>query len=174
MNICGGLAGDELMEARGGVEREGTVRYRESRLSAHHNYLLGGLPAPGFVLGDPQNPKTFFFLADVVLPGESTPRISARIFDKTGRLLAELRWNRLEKNPLGCARNSTPGGFQLLGAAREPVLEVETQAFANGYLTRLRGRLFDQAGTLCLETAGESLRVVTGSHAILLEPFAGL
>ncbi len=150
------------------------MRFRESHLSAHHNYLLDAMPAPGFVLGDPHGHKGFFFLADVVLPGESTPRISARIFDNSGRLLAELRWNRLQQNPHGCTRKSTPGGFRLLGPEQEPVLEVETQAFANGYLTRLKGRLFDQTGALRLESAGQSLRVVAGRPEILLEPFAGL
>ncbi len=39
---------------------------------------------------------------DVVLPGESTPRISARLIDEKGDLLLELNLNWIGENPGKC------------------------------------------------------------------------
>jgi len=46
------------------------IRFRESKISAHHNYLVNDMLTPGFVVGDPGSGKGFYFLADFVLPGE--------------------------------------------------------------------------------------------------------
>ena len=90
------------------------MKIRESRLSAHHNYLVNRMLTPGFLVGDPRSEKSFYFLADVVLPGESTPRISCRFMNEQGEMLAEMGWNRIRNNPGSCVFMSTPGGFRIL------------------------------------------------------------
>jgi len=147
------------------------MKYRESRISAHHNYLVNGMPTPGFVLGDPRSEDGFYFLADVVLPGESTPRISCRIVSKSLGLVAEINWNRIRKNPGGCMRQSIPGGFRVLGATGEALLEVLTESFANGFLTRIRADLSDGNGDLRMQPMGDSV-LVHGEAVLALErPF---
>ena len=127
---------------------------------------------PGFVVGDPKSQNGFYFLADLVLPGESTPRISARIMQGQGELLVELAWNRIRKNPGKCIHQPIPGGFQILNSTGEPILAVRTQGFANGYLTRVKAKLLDGAGNIRVEPLGESIRI-RGEAILALEfPFA--
>lgn len=148
------------------------IAYRESKISAHHNYLVNGMLTPGFAVGAPSAGEDFYFLADVVLAGESTSRISARLFDGTGSPLVELRWNRMAVNKGGCRHQSIAGGFRVSFENGELLLEAQTQRFANGYLTRLRGKLYNQDGTLVMETLGDSIRVDEKSGLVLLEePF---
>ena len=122
------------------------IIYRESKISAHHNYLVNNILTPGFVVGDPNADSGFYFLADVVLPGESTPRISSRIFDEKGQLLLELDWNRIRKNPGKFKHQPILGGFQILNNSGAPALIVRTETFPNGYLTYLTARLLDEKG----------------------------
>ena len=96
------------------------MKHLESRISAHHNYLVNNVLTPGFALGHPGKKRDFYFLADVVLPGESTPRISGRLFDAHGDLLLELNWNRIGENPGGCSYRSTPGGFRIRHHRKSP------------------------------------------------------
>ena len=135
------------------------TEYNERPLSAHHNYVINGGLAPGFVVGDPDEAEGFYFLADPVLPGESTSRISARLFDSAGRVLMEIQLNRIRENPGRCRRESGSDGFFLLDQNREVVLEIHTEAFANGYVTRFRGRAFDEKGALRIESKGESIHI---------------
>ena len=136
------------------------IRFRESKISAHHNYLVNDMLTPGFVIGDPGSEKGFYFLADFVLPGESTARISARLLAENGDLLTELKWSRLGKNPSGCLFQSLSSGFKVLApSSGEPILEVRTEQYANGYLTRIRGRFFDENGRLRVEPHGDSIRI---------------
>jgi hypothetical protein len=46
------------------------VKFRESKISAHHNYLVNDLLTPSFVVGDPNSGKAFYFLADLVIEPE--------------------------------------------------------------------------------------------------------
>ena len=78
------------------------INHRESLISAHHNYLVNSMLSPGFILGDPNSQDDFWFLADMVLPGESTPRISGRLYDSQGLFLLELNWNKIGENPGQC------------------------------------------------------------------------
>jgi hypothetical protein len=147
------------------------MNYRESRISAHHNYLVNGMPTPGFVLGDPRSKGGFYFLADVVLPGESTPRISCRMVDASHGPVAEIEWNRIRKNPGACLRQSIPGGFRILGQAGETLLEVRTEPFANGFLTRIRAELRDGKGDLRMQPSGDSVLVHGEADLALERPF---
>jgi hypothetical protein len=150
------------------------MEHRESLISAHHNYLVNRMLSPGFFLGDPRSSEGFFFLADVVLPGESTPRISARLFDGGGRLLVELRWNRIGKNPGGCSYRSTEGGFRLLSDTGETLMEVNTRSFARGYLTRILGRLHDESGIIRIEPDSDGIKVYGEARLALDAPFGSL
>jgi hypothetical protein len=161
---------ENFADLLGGRMNETTLSYLESRISAHHNYLLNGMLTPGFLMGKPDTRKRFYFLADVVLPGESTPRISARLFNEKGELLVELNWNRIRKNPGSCTYRPVPGGFRLLDRSDEAVLEVKTQAFANGYLTRISGRLHDEQGRLRMEPLGDSIKICGEPNALLDTP----
>jgi hypothetical protein len=147
------------------------IKYRESRISAHHNYLVNNMLTPGFVAGDPNSRKDFYFLADLVFSGESTPRISARLLDEKGGSLLELNWNRICVNSGECTHQSIAGGFQILLASGEPLLEVCTQSFAKGYLTRIKARLFDETGNLRMEPMGEGIQVHGEVKLALESPF---
>ena len=147
------------------------IEYRESRISATHNYLANGIMTPGFVLGDPNDPEGFFFLADPVLPGESTPRICSRVFDDGGQMVVEIQWNRIRRNPGNVVQTFIPGGFRVDTPSGDVLLEVWTQHFANGYLTRMKARLFDQEGRLQTEPREEGLRILEEQALFLEAPF---
>ncbi len=147
------------------------MEYEESRISAHHNYLVNRVLTPGFVVGKPNEDKGFFLLADLVLPGESTPRICARLLDAQGVLLLELEWNRIRENPGMCTHRPVPGGFVIVLPSEEALMEVRTESFANGYITRIKARLFDETGQVRSETLGESLQVRGEAKLVLDSPF---
>lgn len=148
------------------------IEYRESKISAHHNYLVNNMLTPGFVVGDRDSQNKFYFLADLVYPGESTPRISARLMDEKGIFLVELNWNRIIENPGRCSYRSIAGGFRIVHPSGETLLEVRTQSFPNGYLTQIIARLFDENGILRIEPMGESIQVHGVSKLVLDEPFS--
>ena len=147
------------------------VKFKESKISAHHNYLVNDLITPGFVVGDPNSGYAFYFLADPVLPGEGTPRLSARIMDEKGELLLELEGNRIVDNPGKCDYHPLQGGFKILRRPNEPLLEVLTQNFPRGHLTRIKARLFDENGDLRVEPLGESIQVHGEANLVLDTPF---
>jgi hypothetical protein len=147
------------------------IKYRESRISAHHNFLVNGMLSPGFSVGDPSSKEGFYFLANPVPPAETTPRISARLMDEQGALLVELNWNSIGENPGGCTYHSIVGGFTLSYSSGKPLLEVVTQNFTNGHLTRIKATLFDERGDLRMETVGESIQVNADTILHLETPF---
>lgn len=147
------------------------IHFQERCISAYHNYLVNGLMTPGFALGNPNAREGFYFLADMVLPGESAPRIGVRLFDEGGRMLAEIRWNRIHENPGGCDRTSMPGGFRVTSAEGDPLLEVRTERFTNGFLTRMTALLHDEKGFVRLAPFGESVRVEGSWEPARTSPF---
>ena len=147
------------------------IDYRESHISAHHNYLVNGMLTPGFVVGDPNAREGFYFLADLVLPGESHHSIHARLCDEKGRLLVEIRWNRLGSNPYGCTYRSVPGGFGILTPEGGTVIEVTTVELTNGYLTTINGTLYDERGEVRMESDGDGITVRGPARPALETPF---
>ena len=135
------------------------ITFRERKISAHHNYLVNNLLTTGFLVGNPDSKDGFYFLADRVLPGQGTALISARLFDEKGSLLVDFTRNQIVDNPSGCALQSIPGGFRMLRSSGDVLLELRTQSFANGYLTRIKTKSFDEKCTLRLEPLGESIEV---------------
>ncbi len=149
------------------------IRYQESTISAYHNYLVNDMLTPGFSVGDPDSQEGFFFLADMVQSGEPAPRISARILDDHGGPLVELSENEIRKNSGGCIRQPPSGGESLiLLFSGAPLLEVNTRSFANGYLTIIKAKLFDENGELRMESQGKSIRVYGNANLTLCTPFA--
>ncbi len=148
------------------------IKFKESKISAHHNYLVNGLLTPGVFVGDPNSQNAFYFLADPVLPGRKTPRISARLMDEKGDLLLELNGNRIGKNPGECTFQTIPGGFRIRLPSNESLLEVFTQNFPRGHLTHIKARLFDENGHLRVEPLGESVQVHGQANLVLDTPFA--
>lgn len=147
------------------------IKYREGRISAHHNFLINGMLSPGFSVGDPNSREGFYFLANPVPPAGTTPRISARLMDEQGAFLLELNRNRIGENPSGCSYHSVVGGFRLSYPSGKSLLEVLTEDFTNGHLTRIKAQLFDEQGDLRIETIGESIQV-NGEAILHLEtPF---
>lgn len=146
------------------------MQFKQSAVSAHHNYLVNDLLTPGFVLGNPEREGGFWFLADVVPPGTSTPRISGRLFDMNGDFLLEFAANEIVLNPGGCNCQAGPSGLRLSYASGEPLLGVHTQVFANGYLTRIQGKLFDETGTLRMEPSYDGVQVYGDARLSLNEP----
>lgn len=147
---------------------------RSGAVSAHHNYLIGGMLRPGFLVGNPDSAKEFYLLADFLLPGENTPRISGRFFDERGDLLLEITWNRLTLNPANCLHRPTPYGFHLGRSSGEIILETTTSRFPNGYITSFGGRLYDEKGVLRLDQQGSSARLVGNDSIMLTAPYQGL
>lgn len=147
------------------------LNHRESFISAHHNYLVNNMLTPGFLLGDPNSQEDFFFLADLVLPGEITPRISARLFDSGGRFLLEMGRNRIVENPGRCTHQSASGGFRILYSSGESLLEVNTQHFTNGYLTRIQGKLYDRDGRIRMEPSFDGVHVFGEAQLTLQAPY---
>ena len=146
---------------------------RSGAVSAHHNYMISGMLRPGFLVGDPGSAKGFYLLADFLLPGENTPRISGRFFDERGDMLLELTWNRLMLNPADCLYRPTPYGFHLSKSSGEIILETTTRRFPNGYITSLSGRLYDEKGVLKLDQEGSSARLVGNDSIMLTAPYQG-
>jgi hypothetical protein len=147
------------------------IKFKESKISAHHNYLVNDLITPGFFVGDPNSRNAFYLLADPVLPGGRTPRISARLMDEKGELILELNGNRIGKNPGECTYRPFQGGFKIRLRSDEPLLEVLTQNFPRGHLTRIKARLFDENGHLRVEPLGESIQVHGEAILVLDTPF---
>ena len=147
------------------------LKYKESLISAHHNYLVNHMLSPGFVLGDPLSTEDFWFVADMVPPGENTPRISGRLYGVEGRLLLELSCGKVTDNPSGCIFQSATGGFRLLYPSEEPLLAVHTQAFTNGYLTRIQGKLHDREGQVRMKPSYDGIQVYGEARLMLSTPF---
>lgn len=145
--------------------------FRESLVSAHHNYLVNGSLTPGFVLGDPSSEDGFWFLADMLLPEECTARISGRFFDPGGRFFLLINRNEIVENPQGYSCRHRSGGLRILHPSGEPILSVYTRHFANGYLTRLEGRLYDEEGEPRMETVYGGIQVYGEARLSLNSPF---
>jgi hypothetical protein len=148
------------------------IQYLESTISAYHNYLVNDVLTPGFLVGNPNSQKDFFFLADLILPGEKAPRISARLLDRNGACLVELYENGIRENPGGCVHQPVPGGSRILFSSGATLLEITTENYPNGDLTKIRARLFDEMGHLRMEPVGESIRVYGEARLVLDSPFA--
>jgi hypothetical protein len=147
------------------------LKFRESLVSAHHNYLVNQMLSPGFLVGDPDSKDEFYFLADVMRPGESEPRIYARFYDNRGEFVLEMEPKHIVGNPLGCVRQPFPGGYRIVLPSAEPLLSVQTESFANGFLTRLQGKLFDPEGKLRIEPYYDSIQVYGEARLALSTPY---
>jgi len=146
------------------------IAFRESPISAHHNYFVNGMLAQGFVVGDPSSNDSFFLLADVVPHGEIRPRISARLMDEEAHLLLELKANRIGRNPGKCSIEPFLDGYRVWRSSGNVLIEVRTRVFANGYLTLIEARLFDEHGHLRVEPKDESIWVCGGECRFLAAP----
>jgi hypothetical protein len=146
------------------------MEYRESYISAHHNYLVNGMLAQGFVVGDPSSSNGFFLLADIVPFSETTPRISARLMDEETHPLLEFEVNRIGENPGKCSIEPTLDGYRMLRSSGDALIEVSTRAFTNGYLTFIKARLFDEHGHLRVEPRDKSIWVHGGHYLSLAAP----
>jgi hypothetical protein len=147
------------------------LKLRESLVSAHHNYLVNQILSPGFLLGDPDSKNEFYFLADVLRPGESEPRIHCRLYDAQGNFVLEAEPKRVLENPVSCVRQSFPGGYRIVMPSGESLLSVQTESFANGFLTRIQGKLYDQGGKLRIEPYYDAIQVHGEVGLWLKEPF---
>jgi len=143
------------------------VKFRESLISAHHNYVINQMLAPGFVLGEVDVQDDFWLLADVVSPEERAPFLSGCFYDHEGGFLMEMRGDEMIRNPGGCSLKASGDGFRVLHPSGELLLAVRTEVFANGYLTRLQGKLHDRKGVLRMEPSFDSARIVGESWRIL-------
>jgi hypothetical protein len=147
------------------------VKFRESLVSAHHNYLVNQMLSPGFLVGDPDSRDEIFFLADVVRPGDGEPKIYARIYDSRGDFVLEMQPKLIVENPLGCIRQAFSGGYRIVLPSGEPLLSVQTESFANGFLTRLQGKLYDREGKLRIEPYYDSIQLHGEARLALSAPY---
>jgi hypothetical protein len=145
------------------------MEFRESPISAHHNYLVNGMLTQGFVVDDPESNNGFFLLADVVPQGETRACISARLMDEEAHPLLELKVNRIGENPGKCSTESAFDGYRILRSSGDVLIEVRTKAFANGYLTCIKARLFDEHGRLRIETRDESVWIQGEDYIFLAD-----
>ena len=146
------------------------LKFRESLVSAHHNYLVNQMLSPGFSLGDSDSKDDFYFLADVVRPGESEPKIYSRLYDAQGTFVLEMEPKRILENPLRCLRQSFPGGYRIVLPSGEPLLSVQTQGFANGFLTRIQGKVYDREGKLRMEPYYDAIQIHGETRLTLVSP----
>jgi len=154
------------------MRREGfELKFRESLISADHNYLINGMLSPGFVLGDPGAGEAFWFLADVVGPGKKEGVISARLYDRHGRYLLEIRENEIIENPALYLRQTIPEGFRLSAPSGEALMEVRARRFTNGSLTLIHAKLYDGKGRLRMEPSYEGVKVYGKGRLSLAEPY---
>ena len=86
--------------------------------------------------------------------------------------MVTIHWNRIVENPARCVHQPGQNGFRILRHDQESILEVRTETFANGFLTKVRARLLDEKGMLRMEPMGESIQVHGPGRLILEEPFA--
>jgi hypothetical protein len=127
--------------------------------------------SPGFLLGDPDSKNDFYFLADIVRPGESEPRIYCRLYDAQGNFVLGAEPKRILANPVSCVRQSFPGGYRIVLPSGESLLSVQTESFANGYLTRIQGKIYDREGNLRVEPHYDAIQVHGEAGLCLKEPF---
>ena len=147
------------------------IKERESLISAHHNYLVNNMLSPGFFVGDPNSQIDFYFLADIMPLDQVTPPISARLFDSQGLFLLELKRSKIAENPRHYTLETSPEGFLVVGPSNELLLEVNTQSFANGYLTRIKAKLYDRNKMLRMEPSYEGIQVYGEACLALDAPF---
>jgi hypothetical protein len=146
------------------------LKFKESLVSAHHNYLVNQVLSPGFLVGNPDSKDDFYFLADVVPPGESEPRIYSRLYDAQGAFLLEMEPKKIVQNPFRCVRQSFPGGSRIVFPSGESLLTVQTESFANGYLTRIQGKLYDRKGKLRIEPYYDAIQIHGEARLTLASP----
>ena len=147
------------------------IEFYESLVCAHHNYLVNNRLTPGFFLGDPSCSDDFYFLADFGPSGDFSARISGRFYDIGGNFLLTMERNQVLENPGSCLFETTPEGFRINYPAGESLLETRHQNFSNGFLTHIRGKLFDRQGRLTMEPSYEGIQVYGDSCLVLDKPF---
>jgi hypothetical protein len=147
------------------------LKFRESLISAHHNYLVNQMLSPGFLVGNPDSKDDFYFLADVVPVGQSEPRVYARLYDAQGAFVLKIEPKEIVENPLKCVRQSFAGGYRIVLPSGESLLTVQTESFANGFLTRMQGKLYDQEGRLRIEPYYHSIQVYGEARLTLSTPY---
>lgn len=147
------------------------LKFRESLVSAHHNYLVNQMLAPGFLVGNPDSADGFYFLADVVDHGESEPKIYSRFYGAQGAFVLEVEPKGIATNPVGCVRQPLPGGYRMVVPSGESLFSVQTESFANGFLTRIQGKLYDREGKLRIEPYYDSVQVHGEVGLWLRHPF---
>lgn len=143
------------------------MKFRESLVSAHHNYLVNQMLSPGFLLGELNSKEDFWFLADIVPVGMKEPSLHGRIFDHHGHFVLNMGFNKITENPEGCVIEPLSGGFQIRYGSGEPLLRVHTVGFANGYLTRIQGKFYDREGKIRVEPLLDGIQVF-GKGALAL------
>jgi hypothetical protein len=111
------------------------------------------------LVGRPEQPHAFYLWLHRVRPGDPIPLLSGRFYGKEGELLLEMERNDLIQNPYGFSRIETRGGWALMDTSLQSILAVEVRAFPNGFLTVLRGELFDATGKRVLRGGDDGLRV---------------
>jgi hypothetical protein len=139
------------------------LKFQESLISAHHNYLVNRMLTPGFLVGDPNSREDFWFLA-------REPRIYARLYDSQALFLVEIRLNKIVENPSGCVYQAFPGGFRISYSPGDPLLIVQTESFANGFLTRVQGKLYDRHRMLRMGPSYEGVEVYGKAQLALDRP----
>jgi hypothetical protein len=146
------------------------LKFHESLISAHHNYLLNQMLSPGFLVGEPNSREDFWFLADVVPPGTSAPRIYGRLYDSRGVFALEIQPEGILENPLECLYQPFPGGYRIAYPSGGVLLVVQTESFANGFLTRVQGKLYDRHRMLRMGPSYEGVQVYGKAQLALDRP----
>jgi hypothetical protein len=82
-----------------------------------------------------------------------------------------MKRNSITKNPRHCVFETTPQGFRIFFPPNEVLLDVNTQRFANGYLTRINAKLRDSNGELRIEPSYEGIHVYGEACLTLSAPF---
>lgn len=135
------------------------LKFRESFVSAYHNYFINQMLTPGFILGEPDDREDFWLVADCVVPEQKPPCLSGRFYNVGGGFILTIEKNEILENPGGCLLDTMADGFRLLYPSGEVLLAVHCEVFANGYLSRIQGKLHDSRGALRMEPSFESAKI---------------
>jgi len=116
------------------------LKFRESLVSAHHNYLVNQMLSPGFVMGILIQRMNSIFLLTRYRPGKRAEDLLS-VYDAQGNFVWKQKPKRLLWNPSVVFCQSFLAVIVGLFSLRGALVIVQTESFANGFLTRIQGNV---------------------------------
>ena len=93
------------------------MKFRESLISAHHNYLVNQMSNPRALSWVTPTLTMNFSSWGRVTPPESKPTLYGRFFNEKGVFVLRFAGEEIVENPGGCMLQKMAGGFRILRAS---------------------------------------------------------